>query len=64
MAAPLPASGANAVLYLDHHGTGFDYPVLPFPINCYGRRVVSYRGSWRPSTTSGSSTRRRRIRRG
>ncbi|GGO68503.1 extradiol ring-cleavage dioxygenase [Nonomuraea cavernae] len=40
----LPHAFLNAVLYLDYHRTGFDYPVVPFPINCYGRRVVSYRG--------------------
>jgi hypothetical protein len=34
----------NAVLYLDYHRKGFDYPVLSFPINCYGRRVISYEG--------------------
>ncbi|MGH8891993.1 MAG: extradiol ring-cleavage dioxygenase [Actinomycetes bacterium] len=40
----LPHAFLNAVLYLDYHRTGFDYPVVPFPINCYGRRVVSYQG--------------------
>ena len=40
----LPHAFLNAILYLDYHRTGFDYPVLPFPINCYGRRVVSYKG--------------------
>ncbi|WP_396932127.1 extradiol ring-cleavage dioxygenase [Mycolicibacterium sp.] len=34
----------NSILYLDYHRTGFDYPVLCFPINCYGRKVVSYEG--------------------
>jgi len=40
----LPHAFLNAVLYLDYHRTGFDYPVIPFPINCYGRRVISYKG--------------------
>ncbi|MGH3661481.1 MAG: hypothetical protein ACRDT1_12615 [Micromonosporaceae bacterium] len=40
----LPHAFLNAILYLDYHRTGFDYPVVPFPINCYGRRVVSYQG--------------------
>ncbi|GAA2538372.1 extradiol ring-cleavage dioxygenase [Pseudonocardia hydrocarbonoxydans] len=40
----LPHAFLNAVLYLDYHRAGFPYPVIPFPINCYGRRVVSYRG--------------------
>lgn len=44
----LPHAFLNAVLYLDYHRTGFDYPVLPFPINCYGRRVVSYQGFMAP----------------
>lgn len=40
----LPHAFLNAVLYLDYHRQGFNYPVIPFPINCYGRRVLSYRG--------------------
>lgn len=40
----LPHAFLNAILYLDYHRQGFEYPVIPFPINCYGRRVVSYRG--------------------
>ena len=34
----------NTVLYLDYHRRGFPYPVVAFPVNCYGRRVISYRG--------------------
>jgi hypothetical protein len=34
----------NAVLYLDYDRKGFPYPVVPVPINCYGRAVVSYKG--------------------
>lgn len=34
----------NAVLYLDYERRGFPYPVIAFPVNCYGRRVISYRG--------------------
>lgn len=40
----LPHAFLNAILYLDYHREGFDYPVVPFPINCYGRRVISYKG--------------------
>jgi Catalytic LigB subunit of aromatic ring-opening dioxygenase len=40
----LPHAYLNAVLYLDYDRTGFDYPVLPFQINCYGQLVISYRG--------------------
>lgn len=34
----------NAILYLDYDRRGYDYPTICFPINCYGRRVVSGRG--------------------
>jgi hypothetical protein len=34
----------NSVLYLDYHRRGFPYPVVAFPVNCYGRRVISFRG--------------------
>lgn len=40
----LPHAFLNAILYLDYHRVGFDYPVVSFPTNCYGRRVVSYKG--------------------
>ena len=35
----------NAVLYLDYDRTGFPYPIVPFTINCYGKFVVSHRGT-------------------
>jgi hypothetical protein len=35
----------NAVLYLDIDRRGFPFPIVPFAINCYGRKVISYRGS-------------------
>lgn len=34
----------NALLFLDYDRTGFDYPVLPFAVNCYGRWVISRKG--------------------
>jgi Catalytic LigB subunit of aromatic ring-opening dioxygenase len=34
----------NTILYLDYDRTGFPYPVLPFQVNCYGRRVIAQRG--------------------
>lgn len=40
----LPHAFLNTILYLDYDRTGWRYPVLPFQINCYGRRVISYRG--------------------
>jgi hypothetical protein len=42
----LPHAFLNAILYLDFDRTGFDYPVVPMAINCYGSRVISYRGSF------------------
>ncbi|PPQ35782.1 class III extradiol ring-cleavage dioxygenase family protein [Rhodopila globiformis] len=41
---PLGHAFANAVLYLDYARRGFPYPILPFAINCYGRKVVSQHG--------------------
>jgi len=40
----LPHAFLNAVLYLDFDRRGFPYPIVPFQINCYGRKVISYRG--------------------
>ncbi len=34
----------NTLLYLDIDRTGFDYPVLPFHVNCYGGALVRSRG--------------------
>ena len=34
----------NAVLYLDYDRRGFDYPIVPLTINCYGRRAVARTG--------------------
>jgi hypothetical protein len=40
----LPHAFLNAVLYLDYDRMGFDHPVIPFSINCYGRRVIADKG--------------------
>ncbi|MDB5042800.1 MAG: Extradiol ring-cleavage dioxygenase class protein subunit [Candidatus Eremiobacteraeota bacterium] len=42
----LPHAFLNAILYLDFERTGFPYPVVPMQVNCYGRRVISYQGSF------------------
>lgn len=42
--ASLPHAFLNTVLYLDYERQGFPYPIVAFPLNCYGRRVISYRG--------------------
>lgn len=35
----------NTILYLDYDRRhGWDYPTIAFPINCYGKRVVSAKG--------------------
>jgi hypothetical protein len=41
---PLGHAFRNAILYLDYNRAGFGYPVVPFAINCYGRRVICQRG--------------------
>jgi hypothetical protein len=41
---PLGHAFANAILYLDYDRTGFPHPIIPFAINCYGRRVIAQRG--------------------
>ena len=34
----------NTILYLDYDRQGFDYPVVPMLVNCYGSRVIRNRG--------------------
>jgi hypothetical protein len=34
----------NSVLFLDWDRQGFPYPLVPFQVNCYGRRVISQQG--------------------
>ena len=41
---PLGHAFANAVMYLDYDRRGFPYPIIPFAINCYGRKVIAQRG--------------------
>lgn len=43
----------NTLLYLDYDRTGFDYPVIPFAINCYGSRVIRNRGGAFPTMANG-----------
>jgi len=33
----------NTVMFLDYDRKGFHHPLVPFQINCYGRRVISQR---------------------
>jgi hypothetical protein len=30
----------NAILYLDYDQSGFQYPIVPFHVNCYGNRLT------------------------
>ncbi len=39
-----PHAFKNTVLLLDDERTGFDYPIVPFHVNSYGRRVIAARG--------------------
>ena len=34
----------NTLLYLDYDRKGFEYPVVPMLVNCYGSRVIRNRG--------------------
>ena len=37
----------NTLLFLDYDRQGFPYPVVPFQVNCYGRRVISQQAAVR-----------------
>lgn len=37
----------NTLLYLDYDQRGFPHPMVPFQVNCYGRRVISQQGFFR-----------------
>ena len=41
----------NAIMYLDYDRTGFPWPVVAMPINCYGRKVISAQGMFKPFGT-------------
>lgn len=34
----------NTILYLDYDRIGFEYPVVPFHVNCYGSSIIRNRG--------------------
>jgi hypothetical protein len=36
---------ANTLMYLDLDQNGFDYPILPIAVNCYGSSVIRERGA-------------------
>jgi hypothetical protein len=39
-----PHAFLNTLLFLDYDRQGFDVPILPIAVNCYGRHVISRRG--------------------
>jgi hypothetical protein len=41
---PLGHAFENTILLLDDERIGFDYPLVPFSVNCYGRRVNAAHG--------------------
>jgi hypothetical protein len=41
----LPHAFMNTVLFLDYHRKGFEHAIVPIALNCYGRRVISRRGT-------------------
>ena len=41
---PLGHAFMYTLLFLDYERQGFPYPVLPFSVNCYGRRVIAQHG--------------------
>lgn len=47
----LPHAFLNTVLFLDHRRQGFPWPVICMPINCYGKKVLSAQGMWKPFAT-------------
>jgi hypothetical protein len=47
----LPHAFLNTVLFLDHRRCGFPWPIVCMPINCYGTRVVSQEGLFKPFGT-------------
>jgi hypothetical protein len=36
----LAHSFMNTILFLDYDRRGFDYPIIPFHVNCYGNQIV------------------------
>ena len=43
----------NTLMYLDYDRKGFDIPVVPFTVNCYGSKIISNRGGILPHKVNG-----------
>jgi hypothetical protein len=41
----MPHAFLNSALFLDWDRKGFEYPILPFAVNCYGRSLIKTHGS-------------------
>src|SRR5215831_2287113 len=41
---PLGHAFTNSILFLDWDRRGFNFPVVPFAVNCYGRKVIAAQG--------------------
>ncbi len=41
---PFPHAVANTVMFLDYARRGFNYPIVPMLVNCYGRMAIARRG--------------------
>jgi hypothetical protein len=50
--ATLGHAFGNTALYLDWGRHGFPYPIVPFTVNCYGRRIISDHGNAVPLTAT------------
>jgi hypothetical protein len=42
--SPLGHAFLNTALYLDWERRGFDYPLVPCAVNCYGRQIIAVHG--------------------
>ena len=43
----------NTLMYLDYDRKGFDIPVVPWAVNCYGSKIISNRGGILPHKVNG-----------
>lgn len=50
-----PHAFVNTQLFLDYDRTGFDYPMLPVAVNCYGSYVIKRHGGIGPLKELGST---------
>lgn len=50
-----PHAFLNTQLFLDYDRAGFDYPILPVAVNCYGSYVIKRRGGMGPLKELGNT---------